>query len=234
VNTPHQSMLAEDVALVRRLESLFKAMSTDFLLREQFVTDPAQILHEYLHGTRLPPAKAAINNQLLYSVMSNPHLLRWIRGYVLWHRANPASPSRPMQEFARAVAQHGGYHVVLAMMRSSITEQPFVNVDSVFRVILRSSIFSDATHPIFDDSTNIDPTTPGTNIDPTTPGTNIDPTTPGTNIDPTTPGTNIDPTTPGNRTNFFGAYFFSVTFESLAQYATHLSKIGAIDEISAE
>jgi hypothetical protein len=201
----------EDVASVRRLESLFKAMSTDFLLREQFVTDPAQILFEYLRGARLTPEKAAINNQLLYSVMSNPHLLRWIRGYVSRHRAAEAFRPSPNKDFARAVVQHGAYPVVLAMMRSSIAEQAFVNIDKVFETILRSSLFADSDAD-----------------------TNIDPTTPGTHIDPTTPGTNIDPTTPGNQANFFGPYYFAVTLEVLARYSTQLLESGSLDDFAAE
>ena len=213
-------MAIEDAATVRRLESLFKGMSTDFLLREQFVTDPAQILFEYLRSARLAPEKAAINNQLLYSVMSNPHLLRWIRGYVLRHRAIDTFRPSPNKDFARAVVQHGAYPVVLAMMRSSLAEQAFVNIDKVFETILRSSLFADS-----DDNTNIDPTTRGTNVDPTTPGTNVD---------PTTPGTNIDPTTPGNQPNFFGPYYFAVTLESLARYSTQLLESGSLDEFVAE
>jgi hypothetical protein len=204
-------MTIECAAAVRRLESLFKAMSTDFLLREQFVTDPVQILFEYLCGSRLAPEKAAINNQLLYSVMSNTHLLQWIRGYVLTHKAAQAHRPNPNKDFARAVVQHGAYPVVLAMMRSSIAEQAFVNIDKVFETILGSSLFADS-----DDNTNIDPTTPGTHIDPTT------------------PGTNIDPTTPGNQPNFFGPYYFAVTLEDLARYSTQLLESGLLDDFAAE
>ncbi|WP_340373853.1 hypothetical protein U5640_00775 [Streptomyces sp. SS7] len=54
-------------------------MGSDFLLREQFVTDPAQILAEYVRGERLEPRRAEDTNRLVHSVMSNPGLVRWIR-----------------------------------------------------------------------------------------------------------------------------------------------------------
>jgi hypothetical protein len=179
--------------------------------------------------------------------MSNPHLLRWIRGYVLRHRAAQAFRPSLNKDFARAVVQHGAYPVVLAIMRSSIAEQSFVNIDKVFETILRSSLFSDSDDNTHIDQTNpgtnidqtnpgtnIDQTNPGTHIDQTTPGTNVDPTTPGTNIDPTTPGTNIDPTTPGNQPNFFGPFYFAVTLEVLARYSTQLLASGALDDFAAE
>ena len=68
-------------AVERRAFALFGAMSTDFLLREQFVTDPSQVWSEYVHGAGLPPERASVVNQFVYSVMANPALVRWrVRG----------------------------------------------------------------------------------------------------------------------------------------------------------
>jgi hypothetical protein len=195
-------------------------MSTDFLLREQFVTDPAQILFEYLRGGRLAPDRAAINNQLLYSVMSNPHLVRWLRTYVSRHRAARASRASPHMDFARAVVRHGAYPVVLSMMKSSIEGKAFADVGDVFEILLGSSLFTSGG-----DNTNIDPTTPDTHVDPTTPDTHVD---------PTNPGSNVDPTSPGGQPNFFGPSYFAVTLEVLIRYSTQLLESGALDEIAAQ
>ena len=51
--------------LARRADALFRTFSTDYLLREQFVTDPAGIASEYLRGERLDAATADGVNQLL-------------------------------------------------------------------------------------------------------------------------------------------------------------------------
>jgi len=48
------SPLAE-AAIARRYEALFKALTNDFLLREQFVTDPTQIFFEYVHSRKPSP-----------------------------------------------------------------------------------------------------------------------------------------------------------------------------------
>jgi hypothetical protein len=40
-------------ATEHRIDSLFKAMSTDFLLREQFVSDPSQVICDFIFSTRL-------------------------------------------------------------------------------------------------------------------------------------------------------------------------------------
>ena len=65
--------------VVRRFDALFRAMSTDFLLREQFVTDPAQVVSEFVYRTQLEPGVAATINRLVYSVAANAGLLTWIR-----------------------------------------------------------------------------------------------------------------------------------------------------------
>ena len=101
----------------RRVEALFRALSTDFLLREQFVTDPAQVLAEYVEGKGLPSDVAALSNQLLYSVLSNPDLVRWIREYAGAHPGQPPSGAAFVKDFSRAVAQHGDEQVIIALIR---------------------------------------------------------------------------------------------------------------------
>ena len=66
------------VATVTRLDALFRAMSTDFLLREQFVTNPMQVLTEYVYGIQLPSDQAALSNQLLYAVVSSQSMRVWL------------------------------------------------------------------------------------------------------------------------------------------------------------
>lgn len=46
----HRSAVMSRAATVRRIETLFQAMETDLLLREQFITGPSQVLTEYLVG----------------------------------------------------------------------------------------------------------------------------------------------------------------------------------------
>ena len=47
-------------------------LSTDYLLREQFVTDPAQIMSDYVFGERLTEEASDAANQLLFAVDVEP------------------------------------------------------------------------------------------------------------------------------------------------------------------
>ena len=67
--------MASQFSSKRRVDALFRALASDYLFREQFVTDPAQILTEYVHGERLEPDQAAAANQLVFAMVSNPGLL---------------------------------------------------------------------------------------------------------------------------------------------------------------
>jgi hypothetical protein len=124
-----RSSILSAAGATRRIDALFKAMSADFLLREQFVTDPSQVLSEYVHGERLSPEVASVRNQFLYAVMSNHHLLRWMHGYATHHGGRIPSADRFMADFGHAVGQHGGQHVVLALMRASAEEHGSLNIE---------------------------------------------------------------------------------------------------------
>jgi hypothetical protein len=137
-------------AVARRFDALFKAMSTDILLREQFITDPAQILSEYVHGTSLPPQKASVTNQLVYSVLSNPKLLSWLRDYSIKHKGDPPSSQKFMGDFGRAAVESGGHHVVLALIRGAAEKESVFGFDEdlvpiIFDIFNRGGIGSSGT-----------------------------------------------------------------------------------------
>jgi hypothetical protein len=117
-------------------------MSTDYLLREQFVTNPAQVMSEYLHGKALAPEQASVASQLIYSVMSNRALLGWLREYAISHRGRIPPKDRVAADFGRAVVQHGGDHVALALMRAS-AEQAGIRVldDALLDAVFISGMF---------------------------------------------------------------------------------------------
>src|SRR3954447_13483242 len=94
--------------IVRRLDSLFRAMATDYLLREQFVTGPSTLIYDYVYGVQLSPEQASVSDQLIYSVMANRPLLtrlydRVSAGDVATDRNAFAS------QFARETAEQGAH-----------------------------------------------------------------------------------------------------------------------------
>ena len=137
-----EPLILRRAAVARRFDALFKAMSTDFLLREQFITDPAQIASEYVYGANLPPQKASVSNQLLYSVMSNQKLIGWLRDYAVKRSGNPPSRNEFASDFGRAVVDHGGHHVVLALIRNSVEKESFVGFHEGLLAII-FGIFAD-------------------------------------------------------------------------------------------
>jgi hypothetical protein len=114
----NEPLTIQRAAIVRRVDALFRAMSSDFLLREQFVTDPAQILSEYAYSKKLPSLEAAPINQLIYSVMANRGLVNWLRDRAFQPRSQMLSGGGFLSEFSRAVVQHGNHNVVLALIRN--------------------------------------------------------------------------------------------------------------------
>jgi hypothetical protein len=110
------------VSTVRRVDALFQAMASDFLLREQFVTDPTQILSEYVFGSSVPREQAAGSNQLIYAVFANSGMRKWLQDYCLRRRAVAPTPDEFVDEFSRAVVSAGARHVVTSLINASSTK----------------------------------------------------------------------------------------------------------------
>ena len=146
-NANHELLTLERAAVVRRVDALFRAMSSDFLLREQFVTDPAQILSEYVYARKLPPDEAAPVNHLIYSIMSSRSLLHWLRDRAFQPRSQAQSDRGFLPEFSRAVVQHGNHNIVYALIRNSAASAKAIAFDgALLSAILRTVLgFEDGT-----------------------------------------------------------------------------------------
>ena len=142
-----QRLTLQRAAVVRRVDALFRAMSSDFLLREQFVTDPAQILSEYVYSKKLSPEETAPVNHLIYSVMANRGLLRWLRDWSFQHHGREQSSGVFVAEFTRAAVRHGDHNVVDALIRnSSVAARPIAFDGALLSEILRTTLgFQDGT-----------------------------------------------------------------------------------------
>jgi hypothetical protein len=219
-----EPMVLKVAATTRRVDALFRATSTDFLLREQFVTDPAQVLSEYVRGSSLPPEQALVTNQLLYSVISNRPLLVWLRNYTARHRGRAPGRARILADFGRAVVEHGGHHVVNALIRSAVEQEAVVGLfdEALIKVLFDGSIFAD------DDGTGgqegTGPGTGGTDEGTDDGGTEM---TPGTDDGGTDQSTGTSTEKSGS--GFFGARYV-LTLNALMQYANHLKQTGALDQ----
>jgi len=202
-------------AVARRVDALFKAMASDFLLREQFVTDPAQIVAEYVYGTRLSPPKAFVNNLLLYAVVSNPALLRWIGEYSAKHHQELPTRQTFVRDFARAVTERGDYHVVIAFARGSLERETVLDTDDLlFQIFFHGpGIFGPAAE------------TGGAEGGPGHTGGPDGGTGTGTG---TEQSTGTEHSLVGSE--LFGSYV-AVTLDALAHYATRLRSAGALDLI---
>src|SRR5260370_20495936 len=111
-NASHEPLTLHRAAIVRRVDALFRAMSSDFLLREQFITDPAQILSEYVYAKKLPPDETAPINHLIYSVMSSRSLLHWLRDRAFQPRSQMQSDGEvETPDRATSAAEIGRAHV---------------------------------------------------------------------------------------------------------------------------
>lgn len=105
------------LALQRRLDALFRALSSDFLLREQFVTNPAQITSEYVLGEQIGEEAVANLNYAIYNCLTTPRLIQWFNLYALQRQESnePLTITEFTRDFARALVQTKTYGMVEAL-----------------------------------------------------------------------------------------------------------------------
>ncbi len=221
--------MTDQLRRTRRSKALLRAVSEDFLLREQFVTEPAGLLADYL-GDGPPSEEAAgIANQLLYSIVSNPSTMSWMMNNA--GQLARSSDAELSIALAGIGARSGDVALVASLMRGgSSSEAGLGPALDLIRVIggalggrfggIGGTEFTPGTGTRFTPGTGTRFTpgagtefTPGTGTEFTpgtgtefTPGTgtNVSPGT-GTNVSPGT-GTNVSPGTgteisPGTGTN---------------------------------
>ena len=209
-------------------------MSTDFLLREQFVTDPAQIASEYIYSKRIPAQQASVVNHLLFAVISNPALLGWLRSYSRHHRNQLPSVNRFLADFSRAVTKYDGSHVVTALFRGFIDQDSTFVLDEVLLHVLlnilvagRGSVSSAGTE--MSTGTDFGTERSGTEVSQErrrifSEGTEMST---GTDFGTERSGTEVSQESTDTS-------YVTVILEALAQYAVQLRRAGALDMISSE
>ncbi len=134
------------IGSMRRLDSLFRAMATDYLLREQFVTSPSSVIFDYVYGVQLARPQAEVSDQLIYAVMSSRRLLEWLheRGF---QPSGSSSRNAYASQFARGVVEHGAPQVVMAMMKSTMVGQQPVGLDEVLMAMFHDRLVA-AREPV--------------------------------------------------------------------------------------
>ena len=137
-SAPRSRVLTKaDAKTSRRADALFKVLSTDYLLREQFVTDPAQIMSDYVFGERLTEEASDAANQLLFAVMSSPRLRNWMGTYSKHLRGAMPTRHEFAVNFARAVAASGDGLASLALIRgASDAREHFVVQADLLRALI--------------------------------------------------------------------------------------------------
>ncbi|MGW2838872.1 hypothetical protein ACWCWD_13855 [Streptomyces sp. NPDC001493] len=118
----HRSTVMSRAAAVRRIDALFQTMETDFLLREQFITGPTQILTEYLGNPSVTPEQTALTDRLVYAVFASPKLLGWFQEYVHRHADEVPTQGQFLTAFCEATVAHDGQDVVAALLEGCAAE----------------------------------------------------------------------------------------------------------------
>jgi hypothetical protein len=104
-------------------------MSGDYLLREQFVTDPVGVVNEYLHGRRLGEEEAGDANHLVYAAMANAELVGWFREYAARRHGDTVTTAEFLEDFAVAVVECGASDVVRSLSRCAAPGRGLTGLD---------------------------------------------------------------------------------------------------------
>jgi hypothetical protein len=184
----------KQLALQRRLDALFRALASDFLLREQFITDPAQIASEYINGKRIAPEESAAMNYLIYSCLANNYLISWLRDYAMRSDGKAITQQSFVREFSIAVVEQRAHHVVSALAHFALHDTSRIQLDDNWLQVIfgRWHRFGEDGTDDATDSTGTDDT--GTDSTDSTDSTGTDDATDSTGTDDATDSTGTDTT----------------------------------------
>ena len=112
----------KDARFAHRTEALFRSLSSDFLLREQFVSDPARTFAEYVLDERVGEDLAETANHLLYAVVSSQRLAHWLISYARQLKRKVPPRHVLATSLAQAVARSGDEVAVLALIHAAASE----------------------------------------------------------------------------------------------------------------
>ncbi|MFM0330104.1 hypothetical protein [Paraburkholderia strydomiana] len=228
MSTQIESPVLRRIATVRRVDALFQAMSTDFLLRQQFITNPTHVLFEYVFGTVLPPDRTSASNQLLYSVLSDRKLLSWLHSYSDEHRDDVPSGHQFVTDLADAIAENGSRHAVIALLRSSVEGNGLVGFDEdLLHFFINLRVLADDGGDGGDGGTGDGGTGDGGTGDGGTGGTLTAVTWKTYLI--TRPQMEVDDRFSADQDREFAPRYVMVTLDELAQYAAGLRNGGALE-----
>jgi hypothetical protein len=191
----------QQLALQRRLDALFRALASDFLLREQFITDPAQIASEYINGKRIAPEASAAMNYLIYSCLANNYLISWLRDYAMRSDGKAITQQNFVREFSTAVVEQRAHHVVAALAHFALHDTARIQLDDNWLQVIfgRWHRFGEDGTDDATDSTGTDDT--GTDSTDSTDSTGTDDATDSTGTDDNTDSTGTDDATDSTGTD---------------------------------
>ena len=237
----------------RRAEALFRTMGSDYLLREQFVTDPVDIYFEYVHGRKPPPEQSAATSHLIYAVLSSRPMLQWFHDRLAKSHAQQPAREAFVQEFGRAAARKGAEPVTSALLHAALhgdkvlgfsDDFPFFLLDG--GILAKGFVCGDVSVTPLGPATDTGTTTPATDTGPTQratdtgttqPSTDTGPTQPATDTGPTQPATDTGTTTPATdiwpsgNVQFTGVETWAQPLNALAAYANQLRETGALESV---
>jgi hypothetical protein len=211
---------------VRRTDALFQAMSQDYLLRQQFITNPVSVLSEYVYGTPIPAERAAASNQLIYAVLAERDLLSWLHVYASDHRNDVPSGRKFLTDISSAIVDYGGRHAVMALIRSSVEGNSLVEFDedllhyffNLGVLVAGAEEQAAADTEAADDAEGLDVRYPATCTAITWKTWLI-----------TRPSMEVDERFSANQLSEFAPRYVMVTLDELAGYAAALRRSGALD-----
>lgn len=106
-------------------------MSTDFLLREQFLTSPAQVVADFVTNSTLAEDQAESLNEIIYSIASSSSLMTWLRVYAIQNKATQPSLDQVLEDFGNAVVNQKSHSVVRSLIVSIARGTPLISFEAM-------------------------------------------------------------------------------------------------------
>lgn len=106
--------------LQKNLLKLFAEMQKDKKLMNSFIHNPTKHIANFVMGKKLPPQQISEANRLLFSLIANDDMVKWLNTYREYEREGEIDKKKFAVDFAREIGKLGDENILISLVSNAV------------------------------------------------------------------------------------------------------------------
>ncbi|MBA7603339.1 hypothetical protein ES703_10446 [subsurface metagenome] len=105
--------------LKKNILALFEEMDKDDKLRESFIHNPTGHITAKVMKRKLPPQQISEANRLLFSLISNDEMIKWLNNYNIEQKDKEMDKKQFVIDFANKIKELGDQNIIVSIISNA-------------------------------------------------------------------------------------------------------------------